>query len=82
MVIEDVPAEEPPADDAAWDIPLTESAPAAVQDATAEDEVELEMEPSEEPASEAAPSKVAPMEDLSEIALYDASEEVLEPKKP
>lgn len=86
VVIEDTPVDEPSADDAAWDIPLTESAPAAVPDVTTEDEIELEMEPSEEPAeepaTEAAPSKAAPMEDLSEIALYDASEEVVEPTKP
>ena len=44
------------------------------------DEIEFEIEPIEEqPAEVASAPEAAPLEDLSEIALYDAADEVPEP---
>jgi hypothetical protein len=49
----------------------------------APEEIEFEIEPIEEtaeaPAPTEAPAETTPLEDLSEIALYDAADEVVEP---
>lgn len=85
-VPEEMLAEKTPAEEAAWETPLTEGGPETAPDLAIEDEIELEMMPETEPATEPATEEdaakePAPMEDLSEIALYDASEEVVEPGK-
>lgn len=47
------------------------------------DEIEFEIEPVEDAAEQQpAPAETAPLEDLSEIALYDAADEVVEPGRP
>jgi hypothetical protein len=62
-----------------------EAEPETEQDAAgpAPEEIEFEIEPIDETAEAPAPNEAAaetaPLEDLSEIALYDAADEVVEP---
>jgi hypothetical protein len=69
---------------AEWDAPLETSAAPDQGANPSGQEVELELETERAPtAPDAAPAPADPaaMEDLSEIALYDASNEVIEPGK-